>query len=214
LEASEIFEHISSLSSVILLPFAIANRNKLEGRMKLLVWAIGVSVLSDAISLLLIKFEINMWPVGNLYVIIHFVLLFLILNEERKGPIWKLLFYGCITYALINYILFQTPSKFNSYTAYTTGILIIICALVSLHQMMNDESIQRIQTLPQFWLSFAVLVYYSGTLLIFLFNNYLSEHLPQIRLSLWIVHNTSNILKNVFFFTAIWVNYKSRTSPL
>lgn len=208
------FEYLSFSSSIILLPFALINWKRLDGRMKLLVWAICASVLSDTILLVLVNLRTNMWPVGNLFLLIHFSLLFLILSDGRKNPIWKVLFYGSIVFGVINYFFLQTPSKFNSYTAYSTGMLIITLSLILLYEMMNDIPLQRIQTLPKLWLSFGVLLYYGGTLFIFLFNNYLSEHLPQMRLSLWIVHNSINILKNVFFFATIWVNYKSKISPL
>lgn len=72
---------------------------------------------------------------------------------------------------------------------------------------------ERVYKLPLFWIAFGVLVYYGGTLFLFLFNNYLIERLPQSHQTIWILHNLLNVTKNVFLVAALWTQYTNRTSP-
>lgn len=186
----------------------------MQGGLRFVFWAAIASLLSDIASLLLLhRFKMTTWPVGNIFLIVHFVLLFLAF-DGKKNTLLKLPFFACLAFGVFNYFFLETPVVINSHTAYVTGIFMIIVALNYLYQLMSHLPVESVQTLPLFWLAFATLVYYGGTLFLFLFINYLSDHLHQIRNNLWIVHNASNILKNVFFFLTIWVNYKSKMSPL
>lgn len=203
-----------SQSSVLLPLFAgMISWRLLQGNVRFVFWAVVASFVADSVSELLVHFKMNNWPAGNIFLIVHFTLLFAAFDGQKSVPL-KIFFSACVVFSLLDFFFIETPMKMNSYTAYVTGILLIVMALNYLYQLMNSLPVENITTLPLFWLAFATLVYYGGTLFIFLFNNYLTVHLPQIRSNLWIVHNVSNILKNVLFFAAIWINYKSKTSPL
>lgn len=209
-----LFDYLSLASTVAVLVFAFFQWKWLEGDFRLLFWAVIASVLSDVISALLSINNINTWSVGNVFIIVHFALLFVLLGEQRRVAVLKVFFYACFVFSVINYFFIQSPLTFNSYTAYASGILMIISAISFLYQIMNTTPVEKVQTLPMLWLAFGVLVYYGGTLFLFLFNNYLIAHLPENHQSIWVLHNLINITKNVFFFITIWVNYKSKTSPL
>ena len=88
----------------------------------------------------------------------------------------------------------------------------IITVLTFLYNLMQDMPVERVQTLPLFWLSFAILIYYGGTLFLFLFNNFLITHLPKSHQTIWTLHNLINITKNVFLFLTVWMNYRHKTS--
>lgn len=211
---SVILEHLSSSSTLVLLPVGVLQWKRLEGNLRLIVWVIGVSVLADAVSLFLISKSINTWPVGNLFIIVHFALLFVVLGDRRDIVLLRVVFVGCLAFGIFNYFFLQTPKTFNSYTTYATGILMIISALNYLYYLMDEMPSENIQRVPLFWLAFGVLVYYGGTLFLFLFTNYMIVHLPKIHQNSWVLHNVLNITKNVFLFATIWVNYRSKTSPL
>lgn len=183
-----------------------------QGNLKLILWLVISSVISDLLSLWLMNRRINTWPVINLFLLVQFSFLFQILGDQRKIILLRILFFACIGFGLYNFLFLQTPKALNSYTSYAAAILMIISALSFLYQLMNEIPVEKIQTLPLFWLAFGVLVYYGGNLFLFLFNNYLIAHLPKSHQTIWVLHNLLNITKNVFFFVTLWINYKSRTS--
>jgi hypothetical protein len=185
----------------------------LNSNLKLITWIAFASVLSDSLSLVLISQRVSTWPLLNVFYIVQFSLLFFVLCEERRVFLLRLFYFGCLTFALVNFTFIQTPKTFNTYTSYAGGILMIISALSYLYWLINEMPSERVYKLPLFWIAFGVLVYYGGTLFLFLFNNYLIERLPQSHQTIWILHNLLNVTKNVFLVAALWTQYTNRTSP-
>ena len=160
------------------------------------------------------NYHINTWQVINLFFIVQPALFFLAINVPRKNAFLKILFYVSLLLAILNYAFLQSPKTFNSYTSYVGGILIIILVLRFLYELLAKMPVEKVQTLPLFWIAFGALIYYGGTLFLFLFNNYLLAHLLQDHQWIWVLHNLLNITKNVFLFMALWVNYNNnRTYP-
>ncbi len=208
-----LFFRYTSLTSVLIpLLTGIVIWRHLIGRMKLLFWLAFASMFADFLALLLGFQKINNWSVINVFFIVQFALLYLIIEHEKKSISSSAFFFCLIAFGVVNYFFFQSPIIFNSYSAYTYAIVIIIVCIRFLYVLMKDMPVERIQTLPLFWLSFGALIYYAGTLFLFLFNNYLVLHMPTRLPNIWILHNILNITKNFFLFMTLWVNYKSRTS--
>jgi hypothetical protein len=180
---------------------------------RLILWLAAVSFFADVLSLILMSNRINSWPVINLFLLAQFILLFKVLEEHGNFFPLKVLFFSCVIFGLINYFFLQAPKTLNLYTVYACGLTMIILGVGTVFQMMRKLPTENIQSLPLFWLTFGVLVYYGGTLFIFLFNNYLINHSPQIHRNTWVLHNLLNIVKNIFFFATVWTSCKSQTSP-
>ena len=178
-----------------------------------MIYASVASIFFDATAYLFIIQNINTWPVGNLFIIVQFAILFFSLSRYINILFLDCFFYGCVVFSLANYFFLQNAYIFNSYTAYVIGIFMITSALSLLYRLMVELPVERIDRLPEFWIAFAVLVYYGGTLFLFLFNNYLIDHLPKSHQAIWTLHNLLNVTKNVFLFAAIWTQCKNRTSP-
>ena len=158
------------------------------------------------------RYKINNWPVGNIYLLIQFAILFLLLYNQEKSKILAAIFSLCIAISLLDFLVFHGPMVFNSYAAYANGISMIVLSLRFQQRLMKDIRVEKIQNLPLLWLSFGILAYYGGTVFLFLFNNYLIRYFPHSYSSIWVMHNVLNILKNVFLFVCVWKIFKSPKS--
>jgi hypothetical protein len=198
----------------VLLPLGMGlfHWKRLGSPLRLVVWIAGLSIVSDITSLVLMYLHLNTWPVGNLFFIAQFILFFFALNPEKKTTLLWYLFSGCLIFALVNFFFVQTPTVFNSSSAYLCGVLTIITAIYILYGLLRDRPVERVHILPLFWIAFGALIYHAGTQLVFLFNNYLIAHQPENHQSIWVLHNMLNIIKNVFLFIAVWMSYKARIS--
>lgn len=208
-----LFFRYASISSALLpLVTGIVLWRHLSNRTQLLFWLAFASIAADILSLILAFQKVNNWPVSNIFFIVQFSMLFLVI-EYNKNAFFNIVFVACgIVLGLTNYLLIQSPKTFNSYSAYSYAIVIMILCLKFLYELMKKMAVEKIQLLPLFWLSFGALIYYAGTLFLFLFNNYLILHMPTRLPNIWIMHNILNITKNFFLFMTLWVNYKSQTS--
>jgi hypothetical protein len=117
---------------------------------------------------------------------------------------------SCLFFALVNFIFIQSPLSFNSFTFYVTAIVLLISAMIYLYHLLINLPQEKVQTLPMLWIAFGTIAYYSGTMFIFLFNNLLVQHFPQTHQRLWVLHNSLGVLKNLFFFIALWVSFRNR----
>lgn len=208
-----LFAHLSSSSALVPLSMGLYQWKNQSSYLKLVTLIPLISAITDGLSLLLLSNGFNTWPLLNVFYCVQFSLLFFAIGSERKIYFLRALFFGCIGFALINFLFIQSPRTFNSYTSYAGGIIMILSSLNYLYWLLNEMPAERVYRLPLFWVAFGVLVYFGGTLFLFLFNNYVIAHLPQSYRPIWTLHNLLNITKNIFLFAAIWTHYKSRTSP-
>jgi len=209
-----LFDYLSLGSATILLAAGLFFLKAFQGKIRLIIWIALASVLADVISLILFQFKINNWAIGNSFFIVQFVLLFIILSDQRRIILLRIVFYLCLLFIFINFFFIETQESFNTNTSYVVGIFMIVMALNYLYQLLSEMPVERIQSFPFLWLCFGVLIYYGGNLFLFLFNNYLMTHSPEIHQNTWVIHNSLNIIKNVFFFATLWVSYKHSPSPL
>jgi hypothetical protein len=208
LENILLFGHISSTSALIPFLIGIFSLKDHSSESKLILSLILFSILSDIIALTILKFGITTWPIFNLYYLIQFVLLskVYILVLYPKGI--NMVLISFIVISILNMVFIQGPFLFNTYTTYIGGLILITYALLYLHKLMREIPVEKIENLPMLWITFAVLTYFGGTSILFLFNNYMIANQPENHQIIWLLHNVLNILKNILFAIALWKDLK------
>ena len=199
------------LSVVLPLAASVYYWQKMDDRLRLIFWIALASAISDAISYTLFLLARPNWAVGNVFLIIQFILFYLILTV-RRPIVLRFFFYATVLFGIINFFFIQEPNTFNSYTSYVVALLMIVTALFYLYQLLENLPTEKIQHLPLFWVAFGALIYYGGTLFLFLFSNYVLAGSKENHQTIWILHNVINIIKNIFLFIAIWFSHKRQTS--
>lgn len=203
--------HLSYLSAAVPFLFGLFRGKHLARDLKIIVALAAVSLVADTAALLLATHRINTWPVGNLFLMTQAVLLFYVWRKQHSALV-NVLFYACIAFGVINFLFGQGRHTFDQYTIYLTGIILIATVLYFFYLLIQNLPAERVQSLPLFWIAIAVLVYYGGTIFVFLFNNYFLTQLTAHHPAMWTVHNIINIAKNILFFIALWVNDRSNHS--
>jgi hypothetical protein len=150
--------HASSLSALVPAICGLVLFGSLSGRVVWIPWVAIASILSDGLSLMLLSGGVNTWPVVNLFFVIQFSLLYLILGYRIIGRWCDALFVACILFSASNYLLIQTPHVLNSFTTYVVAVLMIFVSGWYLYRLMVDLPVERVSDLPMFWISFAVLI--------------------------------------------------------
>lgn len=209
------FIHLDLVSAFsVLLPIilVVIGWRVLNRELKLIATLLMFSALSDALSYIFISYSINSWPIVNVFFLIQFVILYFVFFSNFKKLV-NILFYLFILFCLINYFFGQSPFKFNSISSYSGALFMLVLALSYLYRLFWQLPVERVQDLPMLWIAFAVLIYFGGTLFLFLFNNYLIDNEPGTHQAIWVLHNMLNVSKNVFLSIALWKHYKQSTSP-
>jgi hypothetical protein len=204
--------HLSSLSILVPLLIAVSTRRCIDREFSLLVVVLVISAVTDAILFILVTQGINNWPLGNLYILFQLAVFYFVFEKHYHNPWVRIAFFGFMVFSMANYFFIETPQKFNVNSTYVGGIFMILIASHYLYRVLKDLPVERIQDYPMLWIAFGVLIYFAGTLFLFLFNNYLMTHQPGNHKVIWILHNLLNLSKNIFFAIALWKNYRLKTS--
>src|SRR5690349_20940681 len=105
--------------------------------MRLLCWLLIASFFSDMLLLILFISKLNSWPIVNLFFLIQFCILFIVLNGYPKNRFLKTYFYACILFGFVDFFFIQTSRTLNSYTSYVWGITMIVSAIYFLYRLLS-----------------------------------------------------------------------------
>lgn len=197
--------HISSLSPVIPLALSFKADKPLK-EVAYIRYLLVASLLFDAAALLFAYNGINSYPIANLYLLMQAWILFSIykLQLATKTKAIEGVRLGFALFFIVNYFFIQTPSLLNSYSISISGVTFMFIALYYFYNLLQKLPEFYIHKMPMVWINIAVLVYYSGNLFLFIFNNYFTAGIDGNQRFVWMLHNILNITKNILFFVAIW----------
>jgi hypothetical protein len=95
--------------------------------------------------------------------------------------------------------------SFDSLPASIESILLVAFSIYVLYEQMNKPHIIFVYYEPTFWVTVAFILYFSGTLFLFILASNLSR---EERDQSWTINYCLNILKNILFILAFLFHYK------
>ncbi|HET6991513.1 MAG TPA: hypothetical protein VFJ43_09330 [Bacteroidia bacterium] len=198
--------NISACFVVIPLCIGFARRSYFKIGEKVLLLLMVISTLVEITSFFIRDRHANNLYVYDIYTVFEFVLLsvfFINVIEERRLifsiKILIAFFFGI---AALNFFLNGYTSMDNFSTA-TESILFILYSTAFFYLLLRNPVSVNVLATPLFWLNTAILIYFSGSLFLFIFSNYLELHSPKIYFELWGIHSILNIL----FYSLISIGF-------
>lgn len=104
-----------------------------------------------------------------------------------------------------------TNIRFDSFSVSLASIFIIPYCILLLYEKMRDSNIEFVYNNKKFWIIIAFLLYFSGTLFLYIYMNTLPE---QQRSNYWTINNFFEILKNILFCIAFIMKKNAQPSYL
>ncbi len=181
---------------------------RLENTQKVILLLVLISVLSEASAHILGFTGAGQTVVYYLFTCFEFGLLTYVFAEGIK-PFFRPIFFLAIAlffliFILIDMIWISGIAQFNSYSTAIEGLILIFFALIFFYKTLHELKIRFLEREPLFWISAGVLLYFSSSLFIFLFSNYVNSSTTALFI-IWGIHGIFSILLNVFYSTALWV---------
>lgn len=174
-------------------------------------WIAGL-VLASLLGEVLVRGMAHLF--GNNLILLHgftlvqFVLLIFIFEKGLKPLLPQLFFRGLILFFLIftltDLLFLNGLQQFNSFSRPLASFIIIFFALSFFYKTLTELKIKHLEQSPLFWISIGCLLYFSGSLFIFIFTNYVRNS-NEVLLTLWGIHALFNILLNSSYTIALWV---------
>ena len=161
-----------------------------------------ISFLSDNIFHYL-EHRVNVFYLYSGFTICEFVLLSLFIYLSLKTKTFRLFtLIGTLVFfpiAIINILHGSDGSFFDSLSASSESILLIIYSIFFLYEQLTDATVIYVYYLKKFWIVLAILLYFASTLFLFIYAATLTKAEYN---NYWPINNIFNILKNILFTVA------------
>ncbi|NOT75128.1 MAG: hypothetical protein HOP08_09390 [Cyclobacteriaceae bacterium] len=93
-----------------------------------------------------------------------------------------------------------------------SSIVFIIYSIFFFYRLIQDLPTTQIQRLPMFWINAGFLIYYAGTIVLFIISDYLINVKNDPMISYWSFHNFLMIIRHIIFAIGLWqVTHKTRS---
>ncbi len=176
----------------VLIPLGIGLRNypRLQMHGKLIVLYLCCSAIASAIAALLGMNNINNMPVFHIFTMVEFVVLTLFFRQLAESGIWRstisVLGVLFILFGILNCLFIQPIFTYNSLPRSLESLLLIIYGLQWFYSSLGSTN-RSTQVRSLVWINSGIICYFSGSLFLFIFNEYVVQHPTSYRIA-WLTH--------------------------
>lgn len=215
-ETAYVFILVSSVPVLLTALYTSIMYRQLVKELRIFAWFVIFSGIIELFSKILWITKTNNMPLLHIYVAGGFYFLLLFYREVLKGFIEQRIMNGILIlfmiFTTINSLFIQDIYSFNSYALTTESLLLIILSILTFMVMMNDVVKRRRESLAKSltWINSGILIYYSSSLIIFIFAKFFFLDLSfkifsqDFNLQTWMLHAFFANVMYVCFFAAIW----------
>lgn len=168
-----------------------------------------VALLIEILQGLDVGKYISMYYVASFYTVFEFILITIFYASFFKKYFRPWPFYLAIPILFASVFYDYSIDGLKKLDGFTMSVECIVMIGFSMfffyyvlkHLLIEDNLINS----PVFWINTAILLYFSGNLFMFSFNNYLMQSDPSKRYILWgTIHSFFNIMFNLFIAIGFW----------
>ena len=205
---------ISALAPVLPLGLGLMFFRRLEKARRILLILMACSLIAQLIALDYFLDKKSNLFVYHFYLPIEVLLLGNIYKIWLRGY-WKkalieTLIWSFVLFAILNTLFFQGLDQMNTHALFVAGSMLIIFAIAYFYRVLDEMKEEALEKSPAFWINTAVLLYYSGSLLILTMTRLLSaEAIKAYYHDIWFFHSCFNILMYGLFALGLWMKEKS-----
>ena len=120
-------------------------------------------------------------------------------NGMRKSLQISVVIFAAI--CLGSVLLVENLKAFNNYSRPLESILLVIASGNALYRV-NQKGMQSLMRQPEFWVSGAVLLYFSGMVVLYSMSNSLLHASVETLRVAWVAHSVVSVISNSFFAMA------------
>lgn len=145
------------------------------------------------------------WQLVQLVLLLWFY--YLVFKKPRVKKPFLIIGISLTLAGIANWIINGAQSQALFLNAFNVAILLGLCVYYFYH-VLKTESEVNILSAPLFWINTGLLIYLSGSLLLFLSADYIIRVLQDDFALFLTVHNFLGVIANGLFFYGIWLAAK------
>lgn len=179
-----------------------------------LLWVILFYCFYSLINNSIVLYKSNHTQDSSLYIYIFTIIeyslfasfIYTVLHNSYLKKVLLICSFLFVSFCLFN-IFFQPKYKFDSLQTSIESLILLIFCIIFLFEQINKPELVFIYASYKFWVITGILVYIATTFFLYIFAASLPLKQAQ---EYWVISHVSNILRNIFFATAIIINVNSQ----
>ncbi|MDG1428595.1 MAG: hypothetical protein P8P87_06885 [Crocinitomicaceae bacterium] len=209
------FDELSGLSIILPTITGAIAYDKLNGALRKLSAIIFFTVTFQPLAYELGRNGINNMWLFHIHTWVETTILSLIFIEILNS--WRRLFAQLtlvtfLLFSIYNLIKFEHIFEFNSNQHFVAGITLLLLILSFYFQLFVEAKVENLEKHPYFILNSSLLIYFAGTLFLFIFGKYaVMEYVPSDSANYWHLHSAFNIILNLGYTLTLWMGVKKLT---
>ena len=185
--------HLAALSQIAPVIAGFFSYYSCTKEMRILFLYLIISILVDIVSLLLALADINNMVLFHVYTLLEYSFLIIVFScWQKNNALAKALRISIPVFVLISMgakIFLEDPLRYDNFSSsFESSILATVSAYTLLK--LVGENLESLFTMPRFWVSLAVLIYFTGNLFTFALGSVIFT---------WTVQHTLGIIANLCY---------------
>jgi hypothetical protein len=205
----EVVSLVSLISLIAPLSISLIKIKTLNATLRVLLIYFFISVIAEILSryendknLMLYDATQNTFTILECFC---FSIIFYLQFTSRSGrTVVQILL---ILYLLLAMVIFWSISSFfvyNNTILVIESLMMIVFSVSFFYKVYSEQNIQALHNYFFFWINSGILIYFSASFFIFLFDGYLTKLDPSYFSLLHSIHQIANIATNSLFAIGIW----------
>ncbi len=197
-------------SALCLIPFVVSliNIKRITSYLSPVFFLIVISVIIEIINILFSRLGYSNNYILHYFTAVEFALISLFYSFFFKTYFKPLLINLLIPVFLlasyIDYRVYGLNSTYN-FSPSVECIVLIIYSFFFFYYALKNLIFENLISTPVFWINTAILFYFSGNLILFIFSNYMAKSDIVKYGMLWgVIHTFFNLLYNVLLSFGFW----------
>lgn len=196
-----LIHYVSAGSIVVPIFFSIFKIWSLNQSLKALTLYLIICLIIEFVSDVLWYDNINNLWLFHIFTLLEFTcfmyIFFQILKIEHKQKLFSVIILSFLIIFLVDIIFISGHLKMNELARNVEGFTFIVLSILYFKSLMKSNEHQSLLQKFSFWFSSAILLYFSGSLFIFLFSNYLLDSSPETFFGIYAIHSILSIIFNI-----------------
>ena len=218
MEPLKIFYYVLLFGSLAALKF---NQTKLYvNNIRLIEFLFVCSIVTEiSVDLLKYYYNITYWVVFHVYQPVEYILLTYLFYFNTKSKNLKKCTALSVPLYLATLFVYYSMSRESLFVpkyfdfVLESFLVSIWAALYMLELVSSDELSESIITIPLFWIAFATIIFYSGSIFIMGFRYYLDMSAPALsQIARSVGHYLNFLFYLLLIFAFIWIPFMKKPS--
>ena len=180
---------------------------KLSQAQRFFAWVVlGIFLVQMAAVVVMRVFGQLNTPLYHLYVLVEGPALLLLFRYRLRHPDWRrVLLWLAIAFAVfvpINAFWIEDIKEVPVLARTAEAVIMAALALAYFRTVFLEQKVKRLNRSFWFWISAAVLLYFTSNLLLFMFSKTIRNRADQLFLGVWSIHAALNFMLYAFYAIA------------